>query len=457
MTATETAGLLRAPHHGDRLRRANASPVATKRIVHLGVGAFHRAHQAWYTAHASDSEQWLITAFTGRSSTIADQLAPQGGVYTLIERGPERDTFAHIDSIHSVLPGTETGALAAAIADAETAVVTLTITESGYRLTPAGQPDVEDEAVRSDLEILRGLSDSVALTDNLGLTTALARLVAGLELRRRYQGPSIALVSCDNIPGNGDFLARGVAALALAVSPALRHWVDSRVSFVSTSVDRITPRVTADDALTVLEETGWTDAAPVVTEPFSDWVLSGAFPSGRPAWETSGATFVENIEPYEARKLWMLNGAHTLLAFHGPVLGHETVSEAIRDPRCRVAVNAWWDEAARHLPADLGIPAYRAALLERFENPRIEHRLEQIAEDGTTKLMLRIVPIALAELKAGRDARACAFVFATWMRATASGSPRERLRLISPELAANVSFLRRVVDALATLNKSLDK
>ncbi len=452
MTATETAGLARAPHHGDRLRRTVPAPPASKRIVHVGVGAFHRAHQAWYTAGASDAEDWAITAFTGRRSVVADQLGPQGGLYTLVERGPEADRFCHIGSIRSVIPGSETAQLAAAIADPSTAIVTLTITESGYRLTSDGAPDLRDDAMRADLEILTELgSGSLPLTENLGLETGLARLVVGLELRRRRHGLAIAIVPCDNVSGNGAFVGRGVAELASHVSTELRTWVDSRVSFVSTSVDRITPRVTSDDQLLVLEHTGWMDAAPVVTEPFSDWVLSGEFPSGRPQWEVAGARFVENIEPYEKRKLWMLNGAHTLLALHGQLLGHDTVASAIGDPRCRTAVDDLWDEAQRHLPDHLDIPAYRAALLERFANPRIEHRLEQIAEDGLTKLKLRIAPIATAELDAGRDARGCAFALAVWTRASASASPRDALGLVSEDLSANSSFVHLVERSLTTL------
>lgn len=449
----ETAGLLRAPQYGARLRRTTPAPDAAKRIVHLGVGAFHRAHQAWYTANASDSDEWAITAFTGRSSSIADRLAPQGGLYTLVERGPESDSFTQVGSIHSVIPGGESGRMAAAIADSATAIITLTITESGYRLTSEGEPDLRDQAVLADIEVLKGIgSESTVLTSDLGLGTVLGRLVAGLELRRRYQGPPLAVVPCDNIPGNGAFVARGVAELASAVSPELRAWVDARVSFVSTSVDRITPRVTPDDELAVLAGTGWSDAAPVVTEPFSDWVLSGSFPSGRPHWESAGARFVDGIEPYERRKLWMLNGAHTLLSFYGPLLGHETVSAAIRDPRCRRAVEDLWDEAEPHLPSGLDLAAYRAALLDRFDNPRIEHLLTQIAEEGLTKLRLRIVPIAVAELGAGRDARGCALALAAWMRSV-GGDPRELLGRASAELAATTNFPRRVEDALATLEK----
>ncbi|BBE24309.1 hypothetical protein MN0502_31920 [Arthrobacter sp. MN05-02] len=159
------------------------------------------------------------------------------------------------------------------------------------------------------------------------------------------------------------------------------------MSFVGTSVDRITPRTTAEDISEVSARTGLIDDAPVITEPFSSWILAGDFPAGRPAWETAGAVFVGDLEPFENRKLWLLNGAHSLLAYCGLARGHHTVAEALDDPLCAEAVEAFWDEAQHHLtlPA-LDIPAYRDALRERFRNARIAHRLEQIAADGTTKI-----------------------------------------------------------------------
>nr|WP_246335586.1 hypothetical protein [Microcella alkalica] len=207
--------------------------------------------------------------------------------------------------------------------------------------------------------------------------------------------------------------------MADAVSDDLTRYVTDVVSFVSTSVDRITPATRDADIATVAELSGWDDRAPVVTEPFSDWVLSGGFPSGRPAWEQAGARIVDDIRPFERRKLWLLNGAHSLLAYAGPARGHETVHEAIADAACRASVERFWDEAEAHLPADLDVPAYRAALLERFENPRIEHRLAQIGRDGSMKLRVRAVPVLRAELAAGRSGEGAASAIAAWMDAAA--------------------------------------
>lgn len=391
------------------------------RIVHLGLGAFSRSHQAWYTAHADDASEWGIAAYAGRSRDLADRLTAQGGLYTLVERGPECDRFEVIGSVVRAHAGDDLESLLCDLASPDTAVVTLTITETGYASTPDGSPDLDHFGMARDLEVLRALGSDAAVAPRARPVTALGRLVLGLELRRRAGGPPVALVSCDNLPDNGGRLRRGIEGLAAAAFPAVLDWLADHVSFVSTSVDRITPRVEGRDIAEVAAATGRLDEAPVIAEPFSDWVLSGEFPSGRPAWETAGATFVADVEPYELRKLWMLNGAHSLLACAGLLRGHVTVAEAIADPVCRDAVERVWDEDVRNLPADLGLDHYRTALLERFSNSRIEHRLEQIAIDSLAKLRVRVAPVAERELAAGRSAEGCATVFAAWMAAIESG------------------------------------
>jgi len=228
---------------------------------------------------------------------------------------------------------------------------------------------------------------------------------------------------------------------------------------VDTSVDRITPRTTESDRVEVLNKTDRCDRAPVVTEPFSDWVLSGEFPAGRPAWETAGARFVDDIEPWERRKLWLLNGAHTLLAAAGPLLGHTTVAEAIDDGRCRQAVELLWADAGRHLPDGLDLADYRRALVDRFQNPRIEHRLEQIASDSLRKLRLRIAPVAKLDIALGGTADGCATALAAWIvgvrQQQSVDQPRTDqsvaalVEVIDEALAANSSFVRRVDAAVS--------
>lgn len=419
----------------DRAAVGGATPDV--RIVHLGLGAFHRSHQAWYTAKAGDG--WGIAAYTGRRPDAATLLAAQDGVYTLVERGADSDRCEPIGSIVRAVPGDDVEDFAATVADPAVAVLTMTITEAGHRLTPQGEPDLDDPETAADLRMLR---------DGTGLPrTALGRVLYGLDRRRRAGAPPIAVVPCDNLPGNGETVRRALTGLAEAALPELAAALPDLASFVSTSVDRITPRTAKADLDLVRRATGRSDRAPVVAEAFSDWVLSGEFPSGRPAWERAGARFSADIAPWEARKLWLLNGAHSLLAASGTLRGHATVAEAVADPVCRNQVEALWDEAVRHLP-DLGLREYRGALLERFANPRIEHRLAQIAEDAETKLRMRIAPVARLEREAGRSAAACATALAAWSRATGGW-----LDDLAPDLAADPVFRTAYADAAETLTR----
>ncbi|NUS58180.1 MAG: mannitol dehydrogenase family protein, partial [Streptomycetaceae bacterium] len=226
-----------------------------------------------------------------------------------------------------------------------------------------------------------------------------------------------AVVPCDNLPANGRVVARAVEELAAAVGTARMRGAAGHASYVTTMVDRITPYATPEDTAAVAAATGWADAAPVVTEPYSEWVLSGEFPAGRPDWGHAGAQFVADATGYEERKLWLLNGGHSLLAYAGSARGHDTVAAAAADPVCRRWLGQWWDEASRHL--DFPAPesdAYRAALLDRFDNPRIRHTLAKIAEDGSQKLPVRIMPTLRAERKNGNLPSGAVLVVAAWLR-----------------------------------------
>ena len=211
-------------------------------------------------------------------------------------------------------------------------------------------------------------------------------------------------------------------------------WLREKVSFVSTSIDRITPQTQPEDIEEVFAQTRWQDNSVTVTEPFHDWILCGDFPAGRPEWERAGARFVTDIEPFEKRKLWLLNGAHSILSYSGILRGHSTVAEAIADRECLEQVQNFWADAVRQLPqAELGLIEYKAALLERFSNPRIAHQLRQIAKDGATKLAVRIAPVAQAELAAGRSAEAEARAIGAWVAVIQAGefedSQSEAIRL----------------------------
>lgn len=386
----------------ERLTRAEDAPLPPVRMVHLGLGAFHRAHQAWYTSVVDVHDEWGIAGFTGRSPKVADELAAQGGVFTLIERSAEADTLSVVGSIVEARDGADIDRLCALMARSEVAVVTLTITESGY----------------------------AAEADSDPRTSVLGRFAIALNARRLAGLGALAVVSCDNLSHNGDVTRAAVDAIAGGIDPALPEWIDQTISFVSTSVDRITPRATEADIDLVGKQTGRLDRAVVVAEPFSDWILSGDFPAGRPRWENAGAQFVDDIAPFERRKLWLLNGAHSLLAYVGRLAGHSTVSGAFADPIVNALVNDYWDLAAMHLPeVGLDVAGYRRQLGERFSNPRISHQLDQIAQDGIHKLRERIVPVIERQRSAGAPATAA------WRAVAALG---EHVNMPTAELLAEL-------------------
>lgn len=440
-----------------RLHRAAGPPV---RIVHLGLGGFFRAHQAWYTGAAPDSAQWGIAAFTGRSRALADQMSDQDGLYTLVVRGPDRDEMAVQTAVSAAHPGTDLDSWCAYLAKPEVAVVTLTVTEAAYRRHRDGGLNLDDPDVRTDIDAVRRGG---------GVTTVPGRLVAGLAARRIAGAGPLAVVSCDNLPGNGEATARVVHDLAASAEPALSEWIAGTVSFVTTMVDRITPRTTPEDVRAVAELTGHADAVPVVTEPFTEWVLSGDFPAGRPAWDAAGARFAGDITPHETRKLLLLNGGHSLLAYAGSARGHDTIAAAVADLVCRSWLDQWWDEAARYvpLPAD-DLAAYRAALLERFANPRIRHTLAQIAADGSQKLPIRVLPVLRGERAAGRMAAGGVRVLAAWIQhlrgigapvndagagpyLERAGSARDVLALLAPDLAGDTDLIHAIDEAGADM------
>lgn len=402
-----------------RLSRALPSAPAAPpvRMVHIGIGNFHRAHQAWYTWHAPDRDRWGIAAFTGRRPDTAEALAPQNGLYTLIVRSAGGDDFELVGSLVEVNPASDHDRLLGLMAAADTAIVTITVTEAGYRLGAGGR--LADSAdVDADVAALRG-------DPRAPVATLPARLVAGLAARRAAGSGGLTVLSCDNLPHNGAVAETVVTDLAARVDPGLAGWIEDGVEFASSMVDRITPATTDEDRAVVAERQGYADASPVPTEPFSEWVISGRFPAGRPAWERAGARLVDDVAPYEQRKLTLLNGSHTLLAYAGSIRGHESIDEAIADPRCRSWVESFWDEAEPHLTLrGPEIAAYRDALLERYRNPRIRHRLAQIAADGSAKIPVRILPTLRAERAAGRAPAGSATAVAAWvLHLRGSGAP----------------------------------
>jgi fructuronate reductase len=394
--------LTRSGGHG-----RGAAPV---RLLHLGLGNFFRAHPCWYTEHAPDAGDWGFAAFTGRgSSPLVEQLNEQEGLYTLVSRASGGDQFEVLASLSRAHVAGDHEAWLGYFKAAELAAATITVTEAGYLRGPDGGLDMGRPEVQADLEALR--RDPTTL-----VRTAPARLVAGIAARRRADAGPLALIPCDNTPGNGALAERVVADLAERVDADLAAWLRESIAIVTTVVDRITPRAAPEDIRTVVESTGLDDRCPVVTEPFHEWVLSGGFPGSRPRWEDAGATFTDDVTPFEHRKLWLLNGAHSLLAYAGSIRGHTTVAEAVADQTCRSWVEEWWAVASPHLDQpDQDVAAYCAALLERFANDRMHDRLDRIAADGSQKLPIRILPVLRAEREAGRVPQGATRVLAAWV------------------------------------------
>lgn len=423
-------------------------PAAPIRIVHIGLGNFHRAHQAFYTEHASDADEWGIAAFTGRSAGAAEELAPQDGLFTLIVRGPEGDAPEVISSLSAVHAAADHEAYLTYLADPQVVILTSTVTEHGYCRGADG--NLDQDAVADDVAALKA-------DPRQRVASLPARLVAGFLARRETLGEGdqarFTVLPCDNLPSNGAVTAALVRELAELVDPSLVGWIDAHVEFATCMVDRITPATTDEDRASVEEQCGWQDISPVPTEPFTELVIEGDFAAGRPDWESAGVEIVEDVEPFEQRKLWLLNGSHTLMAYAGSVLGHRTIDEAIADERVRGWVQDYWAEASAHLslPAD-SVTAYQLALLERYENPRIRHLLAQIAHDGSAKLPIRIIPTARAERAAGNSAQGCQRAIAAWvLHLRGVGAPVK-----DPGAPLGAANDKPLADAVAAMVASLD-
>lgn len=379
-------------------------------IVHLGLGNFHRAHQAAYTdAVLAGDPSWGICGVSLRSRGVIDALAAQDHLYTLLERGPGGTQPRVIGSVREALAAADgIGAVLERIAAPATRIVSLTVTEKGYCHRPAdGSLDLAHP------DIVHDLADPQAPVSVPGI------LVRALALRRAH-GTPLTVLSCDNLPHNGA-TARGIVlALAERLDPHLARWIADRVAFPSTMVDRIVPAVTDADR-TAAGTFGYTDAVPVATEPFTQWVIEDRFAAGRPAWEAAGAQFVADVAPFELMKLRLLNGAHSTMAYLGYLAGHDFIYQVSADPALAAAVERLWSELEPTLPAALGaagvdLAAYRRELMARFRNTALPHRTWQIAMDGSQKLPQRLLAAARERLAQDLPVDAIALTVAAWMR-----------------------------------------
>ncbi len=416
---------------------------APARMLHVGLGSFFRAHQAWYTDRASDRHEWGIAAFSGRSADLAARLAAQDGLYTLTTRHADHDETAVVASVVAAHAGSDLGAWRRCWSSPSVEVVTLTVTEAAYRQGP--------QAVAP-------------------------RLIDGLAARHDINAAPLTIVPCDNVPDNGPVLHAELLRVAEGRDSRLAAWIAEAVTVLTTVVDRITPR--PDHHVPPSAGSRWVDAAPVQTEPFSEWVIAGRFAARHPDWESAGARFCEDATPFAKRKLRLLNGAHCLLAHLGILRGHRTVADAVADDELVEDLTQWWQEASTtiDLPsADL--QDYVRQLLFRFANPRLPHPLVEIAVDGSHKVPLRILPVLHERRGAGTPTTSAVLQLAAWVayvraagdalrdshaadiRANASGdlahaTPR-LLALLDPDLADDRRLCADVADRAAPLSRQV--
>lgn len=414
-------------------------------ILHLGPGAFFRAHLAAYTDSAGDG--WGIEVAGLRSGEVAQAFSAQQGLYTLLTRD---STGTRARVVGSVLGGIAPATILARLADPAIRIVSLTITEKAYGLAVAGGGlNLQHPDIAADL------------TGAGAPRSAVGVLVAGLAARRAAGQAPFTPLSCDNLPGNGAVLRRLVLDFAALRDPGLAEWIAAHVTFPATMVDRITPAPTADTLADAARLTGHADALAVETEPFSQWVIEDHFAAGRPAWDRAGALFVQDVTLYEQMKLRMLNGTHSLLAYLGFMAGHAFVRDAIADPQIGAAARRHLRVAAGTLGPVPGVDldTYAEDLLARFANRAIAHQTYQIAMDGSQKLPQRVFDPAVELLARGQDAESYALITAGWMHyATGIGpggqphglrDPREAE--IRAALAATGSTAAQIVAALLAL------
>ncbi len=386
-------------------------------VVHLGVGAFHRAHQAVYTEACGD---WGIAGFTQRSSSVADRLVPQDCLYSVLVRSADEVRPQVIGAIREVaFAGADPAEVVAKIAEPAVTVVTLTVTEKGYRHDPAtGRLRLADPEVAADLA-------------GRPPRTAVGQLAAGLAARAAADGPPLTIVCCDNLPSSGRTL-RGLVEQYLehyggnagAARNAIADWMAAAARFPATMVDRIVPAATEADRADAAALLGVRDEGTVVAEPGSHWVIEDDFAGPRPRWEQAGALLVPDVAPYEIMKLRVVNGAHSALAYLGGLAGHEYIATAAADPDlASYVMRLLAEDVAPTLdpPAGADLAAYQQQQLPRFANPALRHQIAQVAMDGSQKLPQRLLGTIRDRYRAGAEPIWASLAVAAWMRHVAAG------------------------------------
>ena len=379
------------------------------RIVHLGLGAFFRAHAC---AYLQDLSGWGVLGVSLRSSAVRDAMRPRDYRYTAAALTSDGMKLRQIDVVRDVLVAPEDpAAVIAAMANPAISIVSLTVTEKGYCRDPAtGQLDSRNPSVQADM--INALPQ-----------TAIGLLVRGLQARRAAGLAPFTVLSCDNLPNNGDLTRTVTLDLASQIDPELASWIKAKGAFPSSMVDRIVPATTPDDIARIAHLSGQPDAAPVVHEPFSQWVIEDWFGGERPDLASAGVQIVQDIAPFEHMKLRMLNGAHSALAYLGQLAGFSTVGEAVQDETFAAYLRHLWHAEiipTVDAPPETVLADYADTLLSRFANTGIQHQLHQIAMDGSQKIPQRLLSTIEDRLAEDGDISALLLAVAGWIAHTAN-------------------------------------
>ena len=408
----------------------------TTGIVHLGIGAFHRAHQAWYTENriAAGEKDWGIVGASLRSPSVRDQLVPQNGLYSVVEKSNAGTKVQIIGAVSDVFVAPESPSqLLELLARESVRIVSLTITEKGYCHDPAsGNLNPQHPDVVHDLE------------NPETPKSALGFIVGALQLRKARGLPGFTVLSCDNLPSNGKLLGKVLAQYAEKVDSELAEWIAQNTTTPATMVDRIVPATTDADRDELEALLGCRDEAAVMAEPFSQWVVEDNFLRGRPEWDKAGATFVDDVEVYELIKLRLLNGSHSMLAYSGYLAGCETVADVMAVPAFnKLALYFMQSEATTSIevPTTFDIAAYQAELIERFENRALRHRTWQIAMDGSQKIPQRWLGTLRYQLEHDGPIAVLSFALANWIRYVSAVDEKGQAIEVSDPLASELKAL----------------
>lgn len=405
-------------------------------ILHLGIGAFHRAHQAWYTEALLNkgAQNWQIIGASLRSATVKDQLAGQDGLYTIVERGPDGEKFQVVGAVKDVLVGPQAPApLLEAMSHPAIKIVSLTVTEKGYCHDPAS-----GNLNASHPDIVHDLANPETPRSAIGY------IVSALNVRRLAGTQSFTVLSCDNLPNNGEVLEKVVLQYADKLDGDLAAWIRANTTFPCTMIDRIVPATTDTDRQELEGKLGLRDEGMVLAEPFSQWVIEDKFCSDRPAWEDVGALLVDDVHAYEIMKLRLLNGSHSLLAYTGYLAGFDYVSEVMREPvlakLCQVFMDREVGQTVQ-VPAGFDMEEYKVQLRERFSNPGLKHRTWQIAMDGSQKIPQRWLQTLQAQLEGEGNIDLLCLALAAWIRYVGGTDEKGQSIDVQDPLAAELRSL----------------